>query len=265
MKRRCLSTCDIILTILGVAKFLQQCVWNIPAIFVLFSLRWTWMLNYSLLSIYTSMDLFSFWCAAWLYVFYFLKIVNSQHPLFLCLKSRLPSKLSWLLLGSVLVALVTGLPLPWIVYRSCHPMEAPTNDTSLVCYRPEVLSMLVLSYTLPFLIFSASATLLTASLCTHTRRMEDNSTGFSQPNLDVHFRAVKTALAFLLVYIFYFIAVIDNTFDSSQNTFTVISFLVISSYPCVHSLLLIQSNSKLRMTAIGILHRAKCRRVAGSS
>uniref|UniRef100_A0A670K9G2 Taste receptor type 2 n=1 Tax=Podarcis muralis TaxID=64176 RepID=A0A670K9G2_PODMU len=108
-RSRKLSPADMILSCLGLFRFLFHEVVIQSAIFNLFfmdAVRPTdvKMAGYSSWTFVTTTDL---WFATWLSVLYCVKIANFSHPLFLQMKRRFPGLVPWLLLGTVGFSAIT--------------------------------------------------------------------------------------------------------------------------------------------------------------
>ncbi|XP_069492365.1 taste receptor type 2 member 9-like [Ambystoma mexicanum] len=279
-KRRRLSTCDIILTCLGVTQFCFLTTILVGHAPWLGDLRPD---AYELaakirLAAELSLGYISFWLNAWLYVFYCVKIATFNHPIFRWLKIRIPKLMPYLLAGSVPASLPWSLPVPWCFYHPCYLNM--TDDTCISrpdlphdgefyevgSYDQEMIYVYTLGYSLPFLIFFISAGLLVASLGRHAWQMGNSEeVGLGSSHREVHFRAVTSVLAFTFIVLVYFI-ILMYKLDNSKNRYSAwICPIVEAVYPVAHCFILILTNSKLKGVTVGILCCVKCKAKQGNS
>ncbi|NWW54383.1 T2R40 protein, partial [Pedionomus torquatus] len=210
---------------------------------------------------------FSLWFATWLSVFYCIKVATFTQSVFIWLKQRISSVLPWMLIISSLYSFATSLPFIWGVYTIHDNFTAPLTMTNSSERRIKVKArvgyLILLCNTgiaLPLLVFVISSILLVRSLLIHTRQMKNNATGFQDPSLEAHIRAIKSILSFLILYVTYFISLI---FILSETflPFSIgesICLAVMAACPAGHSMVLIWSNPKFREMPARILHHTKC-------
>ncbi|XP_069461365.1 taste receptor type 2 member 40-like [Ambystoma mexicanum] len=111
-KRKSLASSEKILCFVGVSNIALAFVLTTDNVFY-YTWRGFYSLHSSLVAFFVvQMFLFfcSLWLTAWLCVFYCLKVVNFSHPALLRVKPRISSMVPWLLLVSVVVSLVTSIP-----------------------------------------------------------------------------------------------------------------------------------------------------------
>ncbi|VCW77507.1 unnamed protein product [Gulo gulo] len=183
----------------------------------------------------------SLWFAAWLSSFYFVKIADFSHPLFL----------KWL---SVFISLgYSGLFSKDIYSVYCNNSSIPSSNSSKKKYFTETKMVnLVLLYNLgifiPLIMFILSATPLIISLKRHTLCMESNATGSRDPSMEAHMGAIKATSYFLILYIFNAVALflyMSNIFDINSS-WNILCRFIMAACPAGHSILLIRDNPGLR-------------------
>nr|KAF6419529.1 taste 2 receptor member 39 [Rousettus aegyptiacus] len=197
----------------------------------------------------------SLWFAACLSFFYFVKIANLSHPLFLKLKWRIAKLMPRLLWLSLFISLAYGSLFSKGIYTiHCKDsfLSASSNSTEKKLFAEINMANLALFYNLgvfiPLTVFIVAATLLIVSLRRHTLHMESNATGSGDPSMEAHMGAIKTISYFLILYIFNAVAL----FLSMSNIFEVKSYwnilckIIMAAYPAGHSVLLILGNPGLR-------------------
>ncbi|XP_071985505.1 taste receptor type 2 member 4-like [Engystomops pustulosus] len=112
----------------------------------------------------------------------------------------------------------------------------------------------------PFLLFCVSAGLVVHSLLRHMKKMkEQEKTGFREPSLVAHYRAVKMMAAFFIFFSLYMIAF--NLYGSGiikNVSLNCISAFLIGAYPSIHSILLVIGNRKLKNAFLQILKKGNC-------
>uniref|UniRef100_A0A8D2CF52 Taste receptor type 2 member 39 n=1 Tax=Sus scrofa TaxID=9823 RepID=A0A8D2CF52_PIG len=195
------------------------------------------------------------WFAAWLGFFYFVKIADFSHPLFLKLKWRISGLMPWFLWLSVFISLGhSGLFLKNVYTVHCNNSSAiPSFNSTKKNYFTETnVTNLVLVFNtgiiIPLSMFILAATLLIISLKRHTQHMESNTTGSRDPSMEAHMGAIKAISYFLILYIFNAVALLlymSNVFDIN-SFWNVLCKVILATYPAGHSILLIRDNPGLR-------------------
>ncbi|XP_027697083.1 taste receptor type 2 member 39-like [Vombatus ursinus] len=199
----------------------------------------------------------SLWFATWLNIFYFVKIANFNHPLFLRLKWRITRLMPWLLWSSVFISFCYSVLFSQQIYNtSCnHSIPDPFSNSTKKKYiiNTNVINLAIIynvGMFIPLILFMLAAILLIISLKRHTLQMESNTTGSRNPSMEAHIGAIKSISSFLILYIFNFVALLlymSNVFDD-DSFWIVFCKIIIAAYPSGHSVLLILGNPKLRNT-----------------
>ncbi|XP_069092697.1 taste receptor type 2 member 3-like [Pleurodeles waltl] len=213
------------------------------------------------------LSFYSYWLTALLYVYYCVTIANFRQLLFSLLKAKVPQWMPRLILGSSVVSLLYAVPSPWI-FHELYSHNSTTEYTGN--FRSEDFEIktkflwpvfyYTLGYSPPFLIFCVSAILRIASLFRHTRRMLRSASDISPPHMDAHYRAVKTVLAFSLLFALYYAACLCERMSPlfPPETWGLVHPVITQWYPVVHSAILIRSCPKLNKAAVRTLGQAKC-------
>ncbi|XP_025040250.1 taste receptor type 2 member 7-like [Pelodiscus sinensis] len=268
IKSRKLASCEHILISLSISRFLLQ--WLVMlSNFIYVSFPTTSALGckhkaFGILWAY--LNLVSLWCATCLSFFYSVKITNFTQPLFLWLKLRIAWLVPRLLLGSLIVSLVSTMPLIWsdIGFDLCNSTKSLERNTTwndakdipYIFFVPVQILVLVI----PFIIFLVSSTLLLISLWKHTKKMKNNVTRFKDLSVEAHIGAMKSLLSFFILYIMYFVTVMVllTSIIKFQHPVRLPYEVLLSAYPSGHPVILILTNPKLKQVAVKILHQIKC-------
>ncbi|NWW74439.1 T2R40 protein, partial [Climacteris rufus] len=218
-------------------------------------------------TVYTFLTYSTLWFGAWLSVFYCIKVASFTHSFFIWLKQRIARLVPWMLLASLLYSFATSIPFAWDVPSVHDNLTAPlpmTNFSETRTTRKDSLTSLFYlcnaGIGLPLTLSVVSSTLLIRSLWIHTRHMQNNASGFRDPSLEAHMKAIKSVCSFLIFYITFFICLLlffTNTFlllSSAES----ICIVIMAACPTGHSMVLIWSNPKFRELPARILHHTSC-------
>ncbi|KAG8550194.1 hypothetical protein GDO81_027800, partial [Engystomops pustulosus] len=184
------------------------------------------------------------WKTSWLSVCYCLKLVNFSHQILLWIKSRFPSALTSLLLGSTLGSVLINLPFLWAT------IHMPLNNSSSSSAGIGMdLSFKVVKVTLgtsvPFLLSLFCILLSVRSLLRHVWRIQKNGSKYSQ--LAGHVRAVRTMVLRLVLDLTFCIVVMGILLFSFSIGLILgsLSWIFIMLYPSLQALILITGSLKL--------------------
>lgn len=198
------------------------------------------------------LDSNSLWFVTLLNALYCVKIANYQPSLLLLLKQNLSPKMPWLLLVCMLISVSTTL-LYVVLRQKAPPSEfvAGRNDT-VFDITEGILSLvtpLVLSSFLQFIINVTSASLLISSLRRRIQTMQRNAAVLWNPQTETPVGALKLMIYFLILYILYSLASLLHYLPSSvgmdlgaKSIYVIISTI----YPPGHSVLIILTHPKLK-------------------
>ncbi|NXR37054.1 T2R40 protein, partial [Zosterops hypoxanthus] len=215
-------------------------------------------------TVYLVLNYASLWFGAWLSVFYCIKVASFTQSFFIWLKQRIARLVPWMVLTSWLCSIIAAIPFAWHVYRVHNNFTAPspteTNSTAMRTTRRDSLGVLILlsnaGICLPLMLSVVSSILLIRSLWIHTRRMQNNASGFRDPSLEAHISAIKSVCSLLIFYVTYFIVftlllyIFFLRFSIEKSLCTA----VMAACPTGHTLVLIWSNPKFRELPARILH-----------
>ncbi|NXK69377.1 T2R40 protein, partial [Sylvietta virens] len=205
--------------------------------------------------LYMLLNCSSLWFGAWLSVFYCIKVASFPHSFFIRLKQRIARLVPWVLLTSWLFSVTASIPFAWDVYRMHNNFTAPsstTNSSAMRTTRKDRLTLLIYlcnaSTALPLILSVVSSVLLIRSLWKHTGRMQNNASGFRDPSLEAHMKAIKSVCSFLILYITYFISLLLLLYSDflPLGDEESICVALIAACPTGHTLILIWSNPKFR-------------------
>lgn len=205
----------------------------------------------------------SIWFATCLSIYYFFKIANFFHPLFLWMKWRIDRVISWILLGCMVLSVFINLPATENLnadFRRCVKAKRKTNLTwsCRVTKAQHASTKLFLNLVtlLPFSVCLMSFFLLILSLWRHIRRMQLSATGCRDPSTEAHVRALKAVISFLLLFIAYYLSFLIATssyFIPETELAVIFGEFIALIYPSSHSFILILGNSKLRRASLKVL------------
>ncbi|KAG9466123.1 hypothetical protein GDO78_017173 [Eleutherodactylus coqui] len=191
----------------------------------------------------------SIWFGTLLSVFYCIKISVYHNTLFMYVKTRISKLVPWLIAGSLLASLSSSLPLGWCVFTE-NKLDS-SNDSLHVFSKVPNFGNLFLIYNFgsspPLILCCVSVVLLIKSLWSHTRQMQEIGS-FGNPNLETHFRVLKSMACFFFLYVFYYIIVNLTTTGvvKHDSPWIILCSIFTSTTPSLHSAILIFTISKFR-------------------
>ncbi|KAG8547850.1 hypothetical protein GDO81_027311 [Engystomops pustulosus] len=207
-----------------------------------------------LVAILISLTFSSLWCSTCLCFYYCIKIVNIGGSFYYKLKARFPVFVPWILITSIATSWLVGLPIYWDLYMDIRPLTDLTAANVTLIFTATIKSRcecifqtynLLAGVTLAAILVTAGAIVI--SLCKHMIRMKKNSEGSGNSRLRSHLSATKTVTSLLLQYlIFYgFLSSIFIELDNPGGFIFLFSFIVVSTFPTLNSMILITGNRKL--------------------
>ncbi|XP_008509613.2 taste receptor type 2 member 4 [Equus przewalskii] len=260
VKSHRISSSDRILFSLGITRFLMLGILLLNNVYInsLKVERSVYLSTFFLLC-WIFLDSNSLWSVTLLNALYCVKITNFQHSMFLLLKRNLSPMIPRLQLACVLISAFTTLL--YVLLRQTSPVpEFVTGRNSTVFNINEgilfLVTSLVSSSFLQFMINVTSASLLINSLRRHIQKMQRNATGFWNPQTEAHVGAMKLMICFLILYIPYSVAALLHYVPSSVGMnlgARSICVIVSTLYPPGHSVLIILTHRKLKTKAKKIL------------
>ncbi|XP_045411226.1 taste receptor type 2 member 7 [Lemur catta] len=269
LKNRKIASIDLILTSLAISRICLLCIILLDCfILVLYPDIYITGKQMRIIDFFwTLTNHLSVWFATCLSIFYFLKIANFFHPLFLWMKWRIDRVILRILLGCFALSVFISLPVTKNLnddFRSCVKVKRKTN-LSLRCrvnkaeYASNkiVLNLLTL---FPFSVSLISFLLLILSLRRHMRQMQLNATGCRDPSTEAHAGALKAVISFLLLFVAYclsFLIATSSYFMPETELAVILGESIALIYPSSHSFILILGNNKLRQASLRVLWKVK--------
>ncbi|XP_062825379.1 taste receptor type 2 member 41-like [Anolis carolinensis] len=204
----------------------------------------------------------SMWSATWLSVLYCVKVTNIANCLFLWLKPRINMLVLRLLAMSVVISSIFFVPsvLEYFQQKKWDNLtrNSPVSANQSEGYNNEFINLDVQLFyvSITFCISIIASTLLLVSLCKQIRNLKKSGLGGKDLNTQVHRDVITLLLSYIFFYIVHFTGFIILKNDVSRHRsleMLVIQILTIS-FPCVHSIMLILTNPKVKEMAGHILN-----------
>ncbi|NXR97295.1 T2R40 protein, partial [Oxylabes madagascariensis] len=217
--------------------------------------------------LYMLLNCSSIWFSAWLSVFYCVKVTSFTQSVFVWLKQRIARLVPWMLLTSWLCSITAAIPFAWDVYRVHNNFTAPssmTNSSAMRTTRKNSLTLVIslcnANLAFPLIVSIVSSVLLIQSLWIHTRRMQNNASGFRDPSLEAHISAIKSVGSFLILYIIYLVCllILYSRVFSPLSDGESVCIVVLAACPTGHTTVLIWSNPKFQELPARIWHHTNC-------
>ncbi|XP_077015187.1 taste receptor type 2 member 4 [Tamandua tetradactyla] len=206
------------------------------------------------------LDSCGLWFVTLLNTLYCVKITNFQNSAFLLLKRKLSPKIPRMLLACVLIPAFITLLYVVLSKTSVFPESVTSINGTVLDITDDVSSLvtfLVLSSFLQFIINVTSASLLINSLRRHIQKMQKSTTKFWSPQTEAHVGVMKLMIYFLILYIPYSVTNLLSYLSSfAKMSLGARSICIIIStlYLPGHSVLIVLTHPKLKVKAKKILH-----------
>nr|XP_002752227.3 taste receptor type 2 member 7 [Callithrix jacchus] len=265
VKKRKIASIDLILTSLAISRICLLCIILLDcSTLVLYPDVYATGKQMRIIDFFwTLTNHLNIWFATCLSIYYFFKIANFFHPVFLWMKWRIDREIFWILLGCLVLSVFISLPATENLnadFRRCVKAKRKTNLTwsCRVNKNQHASTKLFLNLVtlLPFSVFLMSFFLLILSLHRHIRQMQLSATGCRDPSTEAHVRALKAVISFLLLFIAYclcFLIATSSYFMSETELAVIFGESIALIYPSTHSFILILGNNKLRHASLRVL------------
>nr|XP_013008427.2 taste receptor type 2 member 19-like [Cavia porcellus] len=201
--------------------------------------------------LWTTVNHFSTWIATSLSIFYLFKIASFSSHILLQLKKRFKG----VFVSTILVCLI--LLLYTLVVISINERTRMKEHEGNVTWKTELGTTVFLSFLrgvtlvhlIPFVTSIVCCLLLTYSLHRHLSQMRQHSKGSQDPSTEVHVKALKTVVSYLLLFAMYSVSIIISGWSLgwfwNETVYLLFQTLAIM-YPSSHSCVLICGNRKLK-------------------
>nr|XP_012331752.1 taste receptor type 2 member 7 [Aotus nancymaae] len=265
VKKRKIASIDLIFTSLAISRICLLCIILLDcSTLVLYPDVYATGKQMRIIDFFwTLTNHLNIWFATCLSIYYFFKIANFFHPVFLWMKWRIDRVIFWILLGCLVLSVFISVPATENLnadFRHCVKAKRKTNLTwSCRVNKDQHAStklFLNLVTLLPFSVSLMSFFLLILSLHRHIRRMQFSATGYRDPSTEAHVRALKAIISFLLLFIAYclcFLIATSSYFMTETELAVIFGESIALIYPSSHSFILILGNNKLRHASLRVL------------
>ncbi|XP_010622091.1 taste receptor type 2 member 60 [Fukomys damarensis] len=197
----------------------------------------------------------TFWSCTWLGFFYCIKIANFTNSVFFWLKCKVSGWVPWLLLSCVGFSGLNSI-LFFIGNRILYQNHLRNNcqywnvtGSSMRSFEIfYILSLKLITFSIPVVLFLIFMALLLISLGRHMKKTLLSLSGFQDPPIQAHIRALVVIISFVALLTSCFLALVLSSGtrfplqEAKHWVWQVASHLCIA----VHSTLLVYSNPKLR-------------------
>ncbi|XP_044144256.1 taste receptor type 2 member 40-like [Bufo gargarizans] len=229
-------------------SFLETDLYFSDAVYVIFTVM-------LILPVYSS-----FWFTVCLSINYYLQIIIFSHPFLIRLKIGVSQLVPQLLVASVFIAMVTGVPAVWNFYRDSSGLNMSSNMTMEISVpKLNIVYLLpsnLISCSLPLVLVGIANGLIIKSLVTHTHKSDRNAKGDLSARAEGRVRAARTISCLLILYLSFYISEIlmfIDAFPPNSPGFCT-CLMVIYSYSPAQSIVLIFGSPKLKQVSLNLLH-----------
>ncbi|NXL60987.1 TA2R9 protein, partial [Chordeiles acutipennis] len=264
VKKKTFNSNEKILLFLGCSRFWFLCItW----VYYFLTIIYPWCFHiHPIPQLFAAFQSFfnssNLWVSACLCIFYCIKIVNFRYIFFFYLKAKIDRIVSWLLLGSVVLSLLVSI-LAYNFTDETHYNSSTKYgnfwklDLRTDQYFFPLFFISGFEFATAFMAVILSALPLLFSLWRHKCKMQTNSE--KTLSMDANIKAIKSVLAFLVIYTINFTCLILTLIYLTKNESLLMFLILVFQYafPALHSLILIFSNPKLEKTLLKTLHCVK--------
>ncbi|XP_054147716.1 taste receptor type 2 member 9-like [Melozone crissalis] len=268
VQRKTLNSNEKILLLLGFSRFWCLCSsWTYVFVSDIFPYYLLVHRIFQLLhGSYSFFNCSNLWVSSCLCGFYCIKIANFRNMFLSYMKVKIDRMVPWLLLGSMMFSLITGIlshkTIDKAVWKNLNFTCQGKLWKSAIGMKKHFSLLHVLTlflYITSFMVVIFSALFLLFSLWRHKCKMQTNS--MNSLSMDAHIRAIKSVLSFFIMYTINFIFLILTLVYTMayQSHVLFLAYSIQHAFPGVHSLILIFSNPKLKKTLLRLLSCVKCK------
>ncbi|XP_004845982.3 taste receptor type 2 member 140-like [Heterocephalus glaber] len=268
VKRRKISLFDQVLTALATCRILLLCSLVMPLLIpvqfseILLAIKTVRISNI----IWIITNHFNLWISTILSIFYFLKIANFSHSIFLYLKWRLKKVLSCTLLMSLFFLFLNIVLLNicidvWYDGSIINISYISNRRNFTQLYKSLMFTNSMFMF-IPFTVSLTSFLLLIFSLGKHLKRMQHNARGSRDVSTMAHIKALQTGVTFLLLYIIFLFSVSVQVLSLElvdDNLITLWDRVIAIAFPSGHSCVLILGNNKLKQASALVWRWLRCK------
>ncbi|KAG8550189.1 hypothetical protein GDO81_027796 [Engystomops pustulosus] len=187
----------------------------------------------------------SFWHAAWLSIYYCLKLVNHHNHFYSQMKLHFFSCIPGLLIGSTVGSLLINVPFLWTLQITVLPNGTDYNFNMV---QPHKILNMIFGCLVPFLLTFTSIVLSVCSLLSHVLRVKRKESNFRRPQLKAHMGAVRTMVTRLILDLI--LCLVSAGLLTSQLTLGLVvdtaCWVLVMCYSTFQSIIFIQGNPKLK-------------------
>ncbi|XP_069819558.1 taste receptor type 2 member 40-like [Dendropsophus ebraccatus] len=202
----------------------------------------------------------SFWFTVCLSVNYYLQIVIATHPFLIRLKLAAAQLVPWLIMASVFISFVTGIPAYWNFQTDPPNVNMSTNESSEISVPSlnvvYLLPSTLINCSLPLVLVGVANGLIIKSLVSRTQNSDRNANGEPSAHAEGRVRAARTISCLLLLYICFYISEVllfIEIFPQSSPGFCT-CLMIIYGYSPAQSIVLILGSPKLKQVSLSLFH-----------
>ncbi|XP_075687757.1 taste receptor type 2 member 16-like [Rhinoderma darwinii] len=208
-------------------------------------------------SVYNISVFFSTCLTSWLCSFYCINVVSFQHRLVMYLKTRLPTLIPWLIVGTLVISIIFGGLQIGVTLMS---LPRDMSDSTKICFTLNetykgniyfIMNEFTIIIVLPFTLILVSLGYTFISLLVHVQRVQSSS-NFSNPHVKAHVHAAKImVLLFILNVLFYMSnQTLNVTLFSNPSPWLYLCAAMFLLFSPLQACILIIGNQTLRVACV---------------
>ncbi|XP_068103382.1 taste receptor type 2 member 40-like [Hyperolius riggenbachi] len=248
-----LSTCDLILSLIGLFNFILQFDMILDVVFTGFQISAGFVreAHLRLLNVVICLVSCNYWFTVWLSTYYCFRIVSFASGVLYILKRRIHTIIPKLLALSVVASVCISIPAFWNMsaFFENYGQNVTTKEDMIIIITPSYVATLMTGTVVPLVLTLLPTAVTLNSLRRHTKKMKNIV------STKAHIRAVKTMVLLIILHMAFYavsMSILLNSFNI-DDTAQYFCWYFVLFHSTLQAIVLIIGNSKMKRAGLCIL------------